>query len=1203
MSPVNLQNELDVISGTLNRWRAEALILVFIAGGLALLWICALSDLYFRYEKAGRITAAAPIAIILAAGAGFVISALCRKRSAPAVAARLEHAFPQLDNHLINYVLFSAKSSLNPIEAAYLQNGLPEWQQIRVGALRDRKTQVKSYLAILAAALVLGATYILGGQAWLNAVLRIANPFSGRAPATFAQIESIIPGNTTVIQGSPLTISCAATGKKGHNVLLELWPADDKQSSINLGSMTGAGREEFQFQITNVTTGFKYRLRAGDALSARYEVSAVAPLAIAKLAVTVKPPAYTRLEGKTFEGLSETPPIPEGSQITLALTCNRDIAAAQISGENMENIKMAPAGREDNQWTAELVITGQQQLVISAADKDKEGGSASATLKLNVIPDKGPSIRILAPAGKTILAEGAAPQIQWEITDDFGIGAVQLEQITMDSKAAADILTPAKVIQEWSVTGGTYSAAGWTGSAIDRKTGTPCAFRLVACDNRPDNPNRSVSPAIVFDWTAPQEIQAQSKQTGERAEKTLETLLELQQVNLKETIALDSAINTVQAQQWKPIVERQRNVRETAGQLLNNPQKPLGSLTETVRNLYMNAMNEAIDVLDRIPGTGNAEKKADLASLSQRAIMLEQRILRGLSRVDAGMETVKQNREVTGLLSALDLLVKDQETTLETTKALLPSPNQIGQPLIQKQDRLASDLTAFVQTCRKESVTMTATDVDFSKLLVRIADECDNNKVPAVMLRAAEQLEKKLPDRAAPFQTEALTALKNWQKLMNSWRIQDAAKTSTELREALENTSNKLEKMAKIEAKLADAVRESSRQEDKSKKKTEELDEELEDAQQQIEDALLNIAVDLQIFPQLPVGNDLVEDLFQVYEEVKQAKDSERTQASELGLQKEDWIMDAVEAMQKTKERIDDVETWLGTKPDSTKRNTEDFDQQEMPKLPVIPMASEMEDLISDLLKQEEDISEKSDDSATNQGAADGLFGWDVAEGEFVDYSAKGKSGNTAPDHKDQDGRANVGREGMSDGEATAASGKINEGDKNIDKRMTQDSSQSGQVQEDGHSKAKATGGGKNSGYGDELGMAGSGPRRDANTKQGSELGLQAMLRRNAQALHARSELAHVRSGSLDEAVRHMRSAEEALEKGYPINQVREFQRRAVTALKKTKTELNAPLSEISDGNRSNAEIDDQIAGARDEAPAEYKQMVADYFKSLGTGP
>jgi len=267
-------------------------------------------------------------------------------------------------------------------------------------------------------------------------------------------------------------------------------------------------------------------------------------------------------------------------------------------------------------------------------------------------------------------------------------------------------------------------------------------------------------------------------------------------------------------------------------------------------------------------------------------------------------------------------------------------------------------------------------------------------------------------------------------------------------------------------------------------------------------------------------------------------------------------------------------------------------------------MPSEMEDIIGDLAEQEEELEKKSDDSATNQGAADALLGWEIAEGEIVSYSAKGKSGNAPPDHKEQDGRSNVGRAGMSDGETAAGSGKINEGDENIDKRMTQDSSQSGQVQEDGHSKAKATGGGKSSGYGDELGMAGSGPRRDSKIKQGSELGLQAMLKRNAQALYARSELSHVRTGSLDEAIRWMQQAEDAIAKGYPIQQVREFQRNAVTALKKSQTELSGAVMDSADANAPAAPpIDDQLAGVRDEAPTAYRELVSEYFKSLSAAP
>ena len=131
--------------------------------------------------------------------------------------------------------------------------------------------------------------------------------------------------------------------------------------------------------------------------------------------------------------------------------------------------------------------------------------------------------------------------------------------------------------------------------------------------------------------------------------------------------------------------------------------------------------------------------------------------------------------------------------------------------------------------------------------------------------------------------------------------------------------------------------------------------------------------------------------------------------------------------------------------------------------------------------------------------------------------------------------------------------------------------------------------------------MAGNGPRRDANTTQGSELGMQAMLRRNAESLYAKASLAHLRTGSMDEVARHMRSAEEALAKGYPIREVREYQRRAILALKRTQAELDPGVSIDAGGEtpRAGPPVDDQVAGAPDEAPAQYRDLVSEYFKSL----
>lgn len=1196
MALLGLQNELIRIGRILNRWQAELRAVWALAAALGILWLLALSDLLFRYQRTGRLSAWLLLSMGAAVGLWYIVAALRGKRTPCGVAAQLERAFPKLDNRLINTVQFSQHSDTDPMEQQYIESNPPDWSVVKVNALRNRKVRLRAYAVLFLACLTLFATGAWVGGAWTNALARVLNPFSPRLPATLAKIDSVTPGDTAVLKGASLDLTCQVTGKKGQPVYLDLWPEDDKRCVLKLGRLTSDGAETYAYQIPKIATGYKYRFRAGDAASKRFSVQTLPPLAFSSIEITAIPPAQTRFGIKRFDGLTDTPAIPQDSILAIDLRCNREIASATMTTSNA--LPMQPSER-DQSWSGRIPLASARPIVVAA--RDEHGATVETTLKIDVIPDAAPVIRVIAPTSRMRLMAGSSPRIQWEVNDDIGLSSVRLESISATGKETDNNSTPGSPVQTWPLDGARAFSTNWNGAGFPFGMNEPLTFRIVAEDNRAGaQPNRTISAPIVFEWISPKDIVSQSKAAADKLAESMKGLVERQRENLERTVKLEASVKTSKAAEWQTASQTQQLIKRIAGQLIADPGKPLGPLCEPVRKLHIGAMGEAIETLERIPGAEGARK----STLCQRAIMLETRILRVLTATEAGLDGVKRNREITGLLGLLDALVKGQESVLAQTKAGVTNALQFSAALIDKQDRLAGDLTEFVQACRKDATTLTANEMEFSKILTRIADGCENKKLAALMLKAAECLQNKQPDKAIPPESETLATLAEFQKLLNGWRIQDATKTAAEMREALQEASKKMAKLIDLESKSVAAIRETLRQEDKSKKKTDDLEEEFEDLHGQMNDALLQIAADLQIFPELPVGNDLVEDVFQVYEEVKQVFGTDKAAILEFGLQKEDCILALNDALKDTKKRIDDTECWLPADADNRKALTENFDQMEMPKVPIIPMAGEMEDIIGELAKQEEKLEKDSDDSATNQGAADAAMGWDVKEGEFVNYSAKGKSGNTRPDHKEQDGRSNVGREGMSDGETAAGSGKINEGDKKIDKRMTQDSSQSGQVQEDGHSKAKATGGGKQSGFGDELGMAGSGPRRDSKIKQGSELGLQAMLRRNAQALYARSELSHVRTGSLDEAIRWMQQAEDAIAKGRPIQQVREFQRKAVTALKKSQTELGGAAVDSGDSiARAAPPIDEQLAGVRDEAPAAYRELVSEYFKSLSAGP
>ena len=265
-------------------------------------------------------------------------------------------------------------------------------------------------------------------------------------------------------------------------------------------------------------------------------------------------------------------------------------------------------------------------------------------------------------------------------------------------------------------------------------------------------------------------------------------------------------------------------------------------------------------------------------------------------------------------------------------------------------------------------------------------------------------------------------------------------------------------------------------------------------------------------------------------------------------------------------------------------------------------MTTEAEELIGDLLEKQEDMAEEADDGAINTSVPDMIASSEVKEGDVTSFAAKGKSGNETPDHKEQDGRSNVGRQGMSVGETAAGSGTINEGDKNIEERRTQDPTQSGQVDVDGENiETKATGGGKlGTGKADDLGMDGGVERMDS-MEQGSMEGLDALMADKVDSLFAKASMQNVRADSLKDAAHHLRQAADAVARGN-IAQLKEHRRMAMAALNKAKAQIDAAATGSFNMQQNASLLDDVVEGGPELAPPKYRSLVAEYYKALNDG-
>ena len=187
----------------------------------------------------------------------------------------------------------------------------------------------------------------------------------------------------------------------------------------------------------------------------------------------------------------------------------------------------------------------------------------------------------------------------------------------------------------------------------------------------------------------------------------------------------------------------------------------------------------------------------------------------------------------------------------------------------------------------------------------------------------------------------------------------------------------------------------------------------------------------------------------------------------------------------------------------------------------------------------------------------------------------------------------------MAVGETAAGSGRIDKGDENIEARRTQEPTQSGQVDVEGDDvDTKATGGGKQgTGKADAFGMEGGVKRMDS-TEEGSGEGQDALMAKRADAMYAKASTQNIRVDSLKTAAHHLRQADDAIAKG-DIAQLREHRKVAMLSIQKAKAQIDAELAGSFNIERKPSVVEGVVEGGPDAAPAQYRDLVSEYYKAL----
>ncbi|HYF51973.1 MAG TPA: hypothetical protein VEJ63_21370 [Planctomycetota bacterium] len=503
----------------------------------------------------------------------------------------------------------------------------------------------------------------------------------------------------------------------------------------------------------------------------------------------------------------------------------------------------------------------------------------------------------------------------------------------------------------------------------------------------------------------------------------------------------------------------------------------------------------------------------------------------------------------------------------------------------QAQLKMASDkLTAELMEIAKGPLAQSVTALEKTDPAQR-----DKN-VAALLVKAEEGLQTEVINRL----TSLLGTLSQLEKKKDPARadLKDD-QDNQRLKEKLQETKDKLDKFIDAQKQIIKTT------EELEKKKPEDLTEEdqkilgdLAKDEMKWAEFFKEAFTDLSKVPNQDFSSSqLAQEFNEVFQEIRKASEALHQKNVEMAVRSEEG------GLELAKQISTNLEKWL---PDT--RDTEKWNMEE-PKgefdVPLADLPRELEDIIGELIDEQEKMTEDVQDTSSSwMDSMDKGAGWDAADGNISNMSAKGVTGNRQPNDMEIAGRSGEGRSGKSTGQFAeeTADGK---GGKQTPTRATPDPFEQGAVKDQSkEAQGGSTGGGKEAGA-SSLGLRGQ-PPPSTMKKLDRIKENQAQIRQKAEKVVTQLKAYHLPSSDAEEAVRRMKQIESKLGegKGFALKQAHVS---VIDSLKEAKkvtgfqAEVNSERTRELPKNVRNK----IMSGMQQPAPQGYQDLMEAYFKSL----
>jgi hypothetical protein len=258
---------------------------------------------------------------------------------------------------------------------------------------------------------------------WLDLptlIARQARPLAGIGAVSTTRLN-VEPGNTSVVQGQPLTITARAQRLGGGTITLLLAPDGEPFSSQ---PMTRRSDERFTFATSDVSRDARYQVVGGDARSDVYSIRVLRRPAVLRFAIQYDYPAYLGQQPQRVvntNGLIEAPP---GTTATVEITATQPLRGAAFTIGPKRIGSTATTQPAIRVATFPVQESGSYRLQLTS--RQGIGMSAPMIGSIRAIPDEAPTAKLLVPPALLSIPSDRAFSIAYRARDDHALASLEL---------------------------------------------------------------------------------------------------------------------------------------------------------------------------------------------------------------------------------------------------------------------------------------------------------------------------------------------------------------------------------------------------------------------------------------------------------------------------------------------------------------------------------------------------------------------------------------------------------------------------------------------------------------------------------------------------------------------------------------------------------------------------------------------------------